>query len=287
MAFGIDDPYAQGLADLPGLRRGSRGGLDAVYKAMQRNLDLFNRSLIGLDLGSHRSINASQKSLMGNLASERSQGIADVVAQAIASGGEVDDAQRADLARIASGGIEGYQGLAKARGGIEGKLQVGLRGADRQYVKDLKASAVKEKQARQAELEDALLAYSSGLRTNSGLFGAQQQQLGYNQQAIGQAFGGGGKYTVGSVSGLSAAEAFIIARESGGNPNARNPSSGAFGIWQGNPSSGTLQSVARALGFNPYTTDVGQQLQMFRYYVRQRYGTAENAAAFWRAHHWY
>jgi hypothetical protein len=278
------NPFAQGMSDLPGLRSGSRKGLDAIYKAMQRNLNSFNKSLIGLDLSTHKGINANQAQLGGRLTADKTQGIADVIAQAVASGGDVDETQRADLARIASGGIEGYQGLAKARGGIESTLQVGLRGIDRQYVKDLKASAVKEEQARRAELEDSLLGISAGLQSQNAMFGAQQQQLGMNQAAIS---GGGGSYTVGSASGLSAAEAFIIQRESGGNPNARNPSSGAFGIWQGNPSSGTLQNYARQFGFNPYTTDVNQQLMMFRAYVRERYGSAEAAAAFWKAHNWY
>ena len=98
---------------------------------------------------------------------------------------------------------------------------------------------------------------------------------------------GGGRYSVGQAHGLSAAEAWIIRHESGGNPTARNPSSGAFGIWQGNPSSGTLQSIAKQLGYDPYTTDVGQQLNMFRTYYKERYGTAEAAQRFWQAHGWY
>ena len=86
---------------------------------------------------------------------------------------------------------------------------------------------------------------------------------------------------------LSPAEQWIIQHESGGNVNARNPSSGAFGLGQLNPSSGTLQGIAKQLGFNPYTTDYNQQLEMFRTYVAQRYGNAQNAEAFWQAHGWY
>jgi hypothetical protein len=94
-----------------------------------------------------------------------------------------------------------------------------------------------------------------------------------------------GSHTVGSVHGLSAAEAYIIQHESGGNPRATNPSSGAFGIWQGLGS--TLTSEAHKFGFNPHTTNVNEQLIMFRDYVKNRYGTPEKAMAFWKAHNWY
>lgn len=94
-----------------------------------------------------------------------------------------------------------------------------------------------------------------------------------------------GGYTVGQVHGLSAAEAYIIQHESGGDPTAQNPTSSAFGIWQGLAS--TRASYAQRMGFDPDTTDVNQQLQMFRQYITDRYGTADNAEAFWRAHHWY
>jgi hypothetical protein len=95
-----------------------------------------------------------------------------------------------------------------------------------------------------------------------------------------------GGYTVGQVHGLSEAEAYIIQHESGGRPTADNPTSSAFGIWQGLAS--TRAYYAHKLGFdNPDTTDVNQQLQMFRAYISDRYGSAENAEDFWRTHHWY
>jgi hypothetical protein len=97
--------------------------------------------------------------------------------------------------------------------------------------------------------------------------------------------GGRGGITVGSVSGLSPAEAYIIQHESGGRPTAKNPTSTAFGIWQG--LQGTRNDYARRLGVSPNTTDVNQQLAMFRAYIRDRYGTAENAQRFWQSHHWY
>lgn len=95
---------------------------------------------------------------------------------------------------------------------------------------------------------------------------------------------GGG---VAAQGGLSPAEAWIIQHESGGNVNARNKSSGAFGLGQLNPSSGTLQGIARELGVDPYSTDYNTQLAEMRRYIADRYGTAENAQRFWMANHWY
>lgn len=112
------------------------------------------------------------------------------------------------------------------------------------------------------------------------------------------ALGGlGGKYTKkiasffgigggGNLKGnLSSAERWIIMHESGGRTNAQNPTSSAFGL-------GQLIYANRAaygarLGVSPNTTDYGAQLSMFRMYVRERYGTAENAQAFWQSHGWY
>lgn len=85
--------------------------------------------------------------------------------------------------------------------------------------------------------------------------------------------------------GLSAAEAWIIQRESGGQTTAQNPRSTAFGLGQLLLSNRTR--IGRILGFSPSTTNYDQQLAMFRYYYRERYGTAERAKAFWMAHHYY
>lgn len=71
-------------------------------------------------------------------------------------------------------------------------------------------------------------------------------------------------------------------KESGLNPTAKNPTSSAFGIWQG------LESTRKAyLGPNYQTTDPVMQLDAFRRYVKDRYGTPENAQAFWQRNHWY
>jgi uncharacterized protein YukE len=84
---------------------------------------------------------------------------------------------------------------------------------------------------------------------------------------------------------LTPAEAYIIERESNFDPTARNPESGAFGIWQGLGS--TLDTYANRFGFNRDTTDPWEQLTMFRAYVEDRYGTAEAAVEFWKKNHWY
>ncbi len=84
------------------------------------------------------------------------------------------------------------------------------------------------------------------------------------------------------LSGASAAERWIIMRESGGSPTAQNPSSTAFGLGQL-----LLGNRILYLGQDYATTDCAKQLTAFRAYVRDRYGTAEAAQAFWQAHGWY
>jgi septal ring factor EnvC (AmiA/AmiB activator) len=84
------------------------------------------------------------------------------------------------------------------------------------------------------------------------------------------------------LSGTSAAERWIIMHESGGYPTADNPSSTAFGLGQL-----LLGNRILYLGKDYATTDCGKQLAAFRTYVRERYGTAEAAQAFWQSHGWY
>ncbi len=85
------------------------------------------------------------------------------------------------------------------------------------------------------------------------------------------------------LSGTSDAEYNIIMKESGGNPYADNPNSTAFGLGQ-LLYSGRVNYLGVALAD---TVDCGLQLKAFRGYVRDRYGTAERAWAFWLSHHWY
>jgi hypothetical protein len=71
-------------------------------------------------------------------------------------------------------------------------------------------------------------------------------------------------------------------RESSGYPTADNPTSTAFGLGQL-----LLGNRILYLGRHYATTDCGRQLWAFRAYVRDRYGTAERAKAFWQANGWY
>lgn len=65
----------------------------------------------------------------------------------------------------------------------------------------------------------------------------------------------------------------LISHESGWNPRARNPSSGACGLHQFLP--------CRAYG------DVKAQGSAGYRYIKQRYGSPAGAWAFWTRNHWY
>ncbi|MFL6250477.1 MAG: hypothetical protein ACJ75N_08115, partial [Actinomycetes bacterium] len=86
----------------------------------------------------------------------------------------------------------------------------------------------------------------------------------------------------GARSGPSPAAHRIIMKESSGYPTADNPASTAFGLGQL-----LLGNRILYLGQDYATTDCGRQLWAFRAYVRDRYGTAERAKAFWQANGWY
>lgn len=75
----------------------------------------------------------------------------------------------------------------------------------------------------------------------------------------------------------SAALNALIARESGGNVNARNGQ--YFGI-------GQLSAQARAR-YGGNSTDYNDQLNAMKAYIAERYGTAENAWAHSQATGWY
>lgn len=75
---------------------------------------------------------------------------------------------------------------------------------------------------------------------------------------------------------------FIYTRESNWNPLAENPSSGAWGLPQLNPSSGTLQQYLPDKSPDPY-----KQTQAGAQYIEDRYGNPVEAEKFWRANNWY
>jgi septal ring factor EnvC (AmiA/AmiB activator) len=147
-----------------------------------------------------------------------------------------------------------------------------------------KAGAVISRKIDQAlELRDLRVqakdALDDKIRALEGEAGVLRVTLQQRQQRQAGQVRGGGKC---DLSGTSDAEYFIIMKESGGDPTADNPRSTAFGLGQL-----LLDGRRHYLGDNADTIDCGLQLQAFRGYVRDRYGTAENARAFWLSHGWY
>jgi len=93
---------------------------------------------------------------------------------------------------------------------------------------------------------------------------------------------GGGGGGLCALAGVPDAARQIIMKESGGNPYADNPSSTAFGLGQL-----LLDNRIRLMGDDYASTDCGKQYAAFKQYTLSRYGTFENAWAFWSAHHYY
>jgi septal ring factor EnvC (AmiA/AmiB activator) len=158
------------------------------------------------------------------------------------------------------------QALAEAeRDASRAEVVIGKKIAEAVELRDLRLQAKEKLDAKIRQLQgtEAVLRLTQQQR--------QQRQAGVVR--------GGGKC---DLSGTSDAEYFIIMHESGGDPTADNPNSTAFGLGQL-----LLDLRRRYLGANADTIDCGLQLQAFRGYVRERYGTAENAKAFWLAHAWY
>lgn len=75
---------------------------------------------------------------------------------------------------------------------------------------------------------------------------------------------------------------WIIGKESGWNLSATNPSSGAFGLFQFNPSSGTLQQY-----LPDRSTDAAVQGDAGARYIKDRYGNPTAARGFWEQNGWY
>lgn len=72
---------------------------------------------------------------------------------------------------------------------------------------------------------------------------------------------------------------WLVSHESSWNPNAQNPSSTAYGLFQ------FLDGTWSQYG--PKTADPGLQAQYGLQYIRERYGDPKSAKSFWEAHHWY
>jgi septal ring factor EnvC (AmiA/AmiB activator) len=149
--------------------------------------------------------------------------------------------------------------------------------------------AVRQRAKQQLDTRLARLAgAAAALRHRSAELRRLIRQEELARQAAARAGGGGGRPPAGGsggrcdLSGTSAAERWIILRESSGFPTADNPTSTAFGLGQL-----LLGNRILYLGEDYATIDCGRQLWAFRAYVRDRYGTAERAKAFWQANGWY
>ena len=112
--------------------------------------------------------------------------------------------------------------------------------------------------------------------------GDEQGELAETRRRLGQVEAILGPGPPCDLSGASAAERWIIMKESGGDPTADNPASTAFGLGQL-----LLGNRILYLGEDYATIDCGRQLWAFRAFVRDRYGTAGRAKAFWQANGWY
>lgn len=110
----------------------------------------------------------------------------------------------------------------------------------------------------------------------------KQVEVRGSKAASMQYTGGGSKTDWLRASGIPESEwgyvDFIVGRESGWNPNATNPSSGACGLAQALPCS----KIGGAGGYDPVTA-----LRWQHQYVTSRYGGYAQAYAFWSANHWY
>ena len=71
---------------------------------------------------------------------------------------------------------------------------------------------------------------------------------------------------------------YIVTKESSWNPQARNASSGAFGLAQ------CLNKPANSLCYSSNPVD---QLKWQHSYVKSRYGSYAGAYSFWSSNHWY
>ncbi|MET9120018.1 transglycosylase SLT domain-containing protein [Streptomyces sp. NPDC004528] len=73
----------------------------------------------------------------------------------------------------------------------------------------------------------------------------------------------------------------LVTHESGWNPYATNPSSGAYGLFQALPGS-KMASAGADWRTNPIT-----QVRWGLSYIGSRYGSPCGAWSFWQGHHWY
>lgn len=271
----------RGLIDLYKLRR---KGVEADYNYQAKNYGAAWNT-------TNRQYGASLDAL-GDYESG-AQGLINQSGYGGRQGGGTDARRDPALKGIVKGGVDPFrQYMGSEREALHAWYK-GLKGAAQGEDKTLKAGLAREQPAALSELEQGIIDTSTNLQAQAGAYSQQQQMLqqqqSYMQQMLnyqGQqaAAATGGSVPTGAT-GTSAAENWIIGKESSGNVHADNPTSTAFGLGQLLISN--RRTYAAKIGVSPDTTDYGAQLQMMRMYIKDRYGTAQAAMAFWQAHGWY
>jgi septal ring factor EnvC (AmiA/AmiB activator) len=197
--------------------------------------------------------------------------------------GRLDLARRRSV-RLHDAMVEAEQARAAAEAKVRGQVgELERVRAVRQQAKQ----KLDDRVARLAGAAAALRSRSAELRRLIRQEELARQRAAAAARAAAARAGSSGSPVGGSgrrcdLSGTSAAERWIILHESGSDPTADNPTSTAFGLGQL-----LLGNRILYLGEDYATTDCGRQLWAFRAYVRDRYGTAARAKAFWQAHGWY
>jgi septal ring factor EnvC (AmiA/AmiB activator) len=190
-----------------------------------------------------------------------------------------DVLRRLELARRRAARL--HEAMVRAeRARVAAEARVRLQVAEVERVRAVRQQAKQKLDARVARLAGAAAALRSRSAELRRLI--RQEELARQRAAAARQGPAGGSGRRCDLSGTSAAERWIIMHESSGDPTADNPTSTAFGLGQL-----LLGNRSLYLGEDYATTDCGRQLWAFRAYVRDRYGTAERAKAFWQANGWY
>lgn len=131
-------------------------------------------------------------------------------------------------------------------------------------------------------------------RSVSRLKSREHQAL--RSSGFGGRLGGAGQARMGRADGLSVDPVgvtgtgdndldWLIGKESSGKVTAKNKKSSAFGL--GQLIRGNRETYGRRLGIDPDTVDYGEQVSLMKEYIKERYGTAAKARAFWERNGWY
>lgn len=279
------NPYTAQLKSFTSNTGNARRGLIDLYKLRTKGVESHYNYVNKLYGGAYNTTNKSYGASASTLSGFEAQGMKGVEA----GGYDMGNADvRQAVVGIVKGGVQPYRDYLRAEGKAQGAWYKGYKGGEQYEDRTLKTGLKRERSAALSELEQGIIDVSTNLQGQAGAFTQQQnflaQQQSYmnqmlqlqGQQAT-QAQGGGG--------GESAAEKWIISKESSGNVYADNPKSTAFGLGQLLISN--RQAYGRQLGFNPNTTNYNEQLAMMRAYIKDRYGSAEAAMRFWQANGWY